>query len=187
VNRKTARRLSLLIGALAAIILIAAAALFAHALLSPRQPRDFSTLSQGADPTPTAGMKSDATDRDMDSLAKRKMTRTIVKAPPAPPPKPAAPALNTLIRLTGVMDIGGTKEAIIEIKKSKQSKSYRDGAAIEDTGAIIKNIQNSVLIDYDGKTFRLSVGGEIEEVKTDPGGSPVAPKSKPAPSGGEQP
>jgi type II secretory pathway component PulC len=178
--------LAVVVGALAAIVLVAAVSIFAHALLTQHQPRDFNALSQGADPTPTAGPRADAGSRDLDALAKQKMTRTIVKAPPAPPPKPAAPALNTLIRLTGVMDLGSTKEAIIEIKKSKQSKSYREGAAIEDTGATIKNIQNSVLIDYDSKTFRLSVGGEIEEVKTDPGGSPAAPNSKPvAPVGGK--
>ena len=184
-NRKTARRLSTAIGALAAIVLIAAAALFVHALLSPRQPRDFSTLSQGADPTPTAGTKSDAANRDMDSLAKRKMTRTIVKAPPAPPPKPAAPVLSTLIRLSGVIDMGGIKEAILEVKKTRQSRGYREGAAIEDTGAVVKKIHDSVLIDYDARTFRLTASGEIDEVKTETGGSPVQPVTPV--SGGKQP
>jgi type II secretory pathway component PulC len=172
------------LGILAALIAVAACALFAHAIFAPRQQRDFSSLAQGADPTPAAP-KTDAGARDVEILAGKKMSRTIVKPPPAPPPRPAAPALNTLIRLSGVIDMGGVKEAILEVKKTRQSRGYREGAAIEDTGAVVKKIHDSVLIDYDGRTFRLSASGEVEEIKTDPGGSPAKPGT-PA-SGGKQP
>jgi hypothetical protein len=158
-NRKTHRRLaSILLGA-AVLVLAAAGALLLHALLADRAPRDFDALTRGAEPAPDAGPKTGCEPGAIRALAGKAMTRTIVKPPPAAPPKPPAPTLDSLIALAGVLEVGGAREAVIEVKKARRAKNYREGDAVEDTGVIVTTIRDAVTVTYDGKTYKLTVGG----------------------------
>jgi len=164
VNRKTHRRLASAVWCAAAIAGAMGIFLLVRAFLSARQPRDFGDLALGADPAPGAASRLVDESRDVGALAGRKMTRTIVKPPPAPPPKPTSPSLESLIALAGVLELGGTREAVIEIKQARQARNFREGDAVGDTGVTVKSIREAVVVEYDGKTFRLTVGGGMKEV-----------------------
>jgi hypothetical protein len=102
--------------------------------------------------------------RDLAALAARKMTKTLVKVvppPPPPPPKPPAPPLESLMRLTGVIDFGepNPKEAFIETRANTQTRAYKIGDPIGTSGAIVKAIADGVTIEYDGKLWKLTPRG----------------------------
>lgn len=95
-----------------------------------------------------------------DPLARARMTRTIAPKPPSAQ-KPQTPALDTLIRVRGIMDFGDpkTNEAIIEDLKSGKSRSYHMGERVHGLDAVITQIDSGVTFTYDGKTVRLEMRG----------------------------
>ena len=87
--------------------------------------------------------------------------------------KPAAPSLSTLIRIKGIMDFGDPKttEAIVEIIKANQVKTYKVNDTIVEVGATVTSIDSAVTFNYDGKSVKLSVNsGESAEVAPTAGG-----------------
>ena len=67
------------------------------------------------------------------------------------------------MKLTGVVDFGGAPEAVIEAPPNSASKTYRTGDIIGATGARIKAIAEGIVVDYDGKTYRVTFKGVQEE------------------------
>lgn len=83
--------------------------------------------------------------------------------------KPAAPALSTLLRVKGIMDFGDPKttEAIVEIIRANQIKTFKVNDTINEVGATITQIDAAVIFNYDGKSVRLSVNSaESADVPT---------------------
>jgi hypothetical protein len=89
------------------------------------------------------------------------MSRAIVKAAPPPPAKPVVPPLDMVVRLSGIMDYGpqNPREAFIEVRSSGQTTAYRPGDAVAPVGAIVKSISDGVVIEYDGKIWKLTDRG----------------------------
>lgn len=106
------------------------------------------------------------TTQELDAFARQKMSRAIVKPAAPPPPKPVLPPLDMVVRLSGIIDYGteSPREAFIEIRQSGQTKSYRVGDPIPSIGAVVKGISDGVVVEYDGRFWKL----------TDRGVSPVA-------------
>ncbi len=149
----------------AAALLLEAGALFliSRALLAKESPMP--AFEESLSPTQGTGAPPDARMQDALALAKKRMTKAI--PPPsapraAPPPKPP---LETLLRLSGIVDRGekAVSEAIIEFVPGGQSKSYKPGDLIATSGARVARITDSVLVEYDGKHWILAFTG-VEEV-----------------------
>ena len=98
---------------------------------------------------------------ELDAFAQRKMSRGIVKVVQPSPPKPAAPALDTLVRLSGIMDYGpnSPREAFLEVRSSSQTKGYRAGDSLAAHGILVKSITEGVVVEYDGKLWMLTDKG----------------------------
>ncbi|MBI3828867.1 MAG: hypothetical protein HY291_05090 [Planctomycetes bacterium] len=108
----------------------------------------------------------------LDQLARAKMTRTVTPKA-ATTAKAAAPALDSLIRIKGIMDYGDPKsnEAIIEDVKSGRAQSYRAGDRLQGVDAVVTQVDSGVSIQYDGKTVRMEVRGN-EQSEGKPMASP---------------
>ena len=85
-------------------------------------------------------------------------------------------ALNQATGQVGFLDYGpqNPREAFIEIRSTNQTKAYRVGDALPNLGAVVKAISDGVVMEYDGKLWKL----------TDRGVQPVA---DPVPSSGAKP
>jgi hypothetical protein len=146
----------------ATLLELGALALVSQAILVRRNPR-----TAVDDPVPAAtpavtedGRRSQA----LAILAEKRMSKAIAKPPAvvsAPPPRPA---LATLVRLSGIVDYGpkAPSQAIIEFLPGGQSKSYKHGDWIANSGARVARISDAVLLDYDGKLWILGFTG-VEE------------------------
>lgn len=165
-ERLVARTLSV------AYVLVAAAGLLvlAEALFSHRDPR-FPRLS-GLEGSATIDGKglipgSEATK----ALAEKKMSRAIAAPAATPVAKPAKAPLASLVKLAGIMDFGGRRpsEAVIETPGTNETKGYRVGEPIGSIGATVREITDSVIVEYAGKRYRLTFLGADEVVSPDPG------------------
>ncbi len=171
-NRKRERLIGRGIWGLAAFLTLGALAVAAHAVFAPPgvgPPR----TAKGPAAAKVEGRRSET--QDVVMLARRKMSKAIVKpvvAPPAPPPKPPAPPLETVARLAGIMDFGAgvPKEAFIETRAGGRTKAYKAGDAIEGLKAVVKAVTDTVLVEYDGKLWRLSQRGAEVVAEAEPPG-----------------
>jgi hypothetical protein len=122
----------------------------------PRSPRPLPTSA----PIRQSGTPA-WTENDVSEFARKRMSKAVVKAPPPTPPKPVLPALDLLVRLSGILAYGPDKpcEAFIETRQNNQTKSYRVGDTLAGVGAVVKGISDGVLIEYDGKLWKLTDRG----------------------------
>jgi hypothetical protein len=106
-------------------------------------------------PRPERILKDDPRAARMMNL---KMSKTVVPQA-AVPRKAALPELNTLVRLVGVLTYGAPQdnEALIEVLRGRQTKSYRVGDSIPEIKATVAKIDSGVTLDYDGKLTRLDI------------------------------
>src|SRR5262245_34397109 len=77
--------------------------------------------------------------QDLELVARKKMSRAIVKVAPPPPPKPVVPPLDLVVRLSGIIDYGPEKprEAFIEMRASSQTRAYKSGDPLPGIGAVV--------------------------------------------------
>lgn len=143
------------------LVAAAALALASVAVFHPLSPRPLPVQNAAA---PTGAPK--ISPQELAAFAHRKMSRAIVKPVMPPPPKPVVPPLDMVVRLSGIIDYGpeSPREAFIEIRLSGQTKSYRVGDSVPSIGAVVKGITDGVVVEYDGKLWKL----------TDRGATPVA-------------
>jgi hypothetical protein len=138
------------------VVAVASAALAASVLLRKPAARPLPEVAS------SPGKKAAPSDAaEIDAFAKKRMSRQIVKVAPPPPPKPVLPALDTLVRLAGVVDYGPKtpKEAYIETKQNSQTRTYRVGDVVDPGGARVKAIDEGVVLEYDGKLWMLTDRG----------------------------
>jgi hypothetical protein len=105
-------------------------------------------------------------------LLSSKMNKTIVPKIEVVQ-KPAAPALSSLLRVKGILDFGDPKtaEAIIEILRGNQIKTFKVNETIAEVGATITLIDTGVTFNYDGKSVRMTVNsGESADAAPTAGG-----------------
>ncbi len=102
-------------------------------------------------------------------LAERRMTRRIAAGAAAPKPSgPVAVPLEGLIKLTGLLDFGGKQPtlAVLENPATGLSKAYKAGDRIGETGIVLKDVKDYLIVEYERRRFRVTFQ-KIEEVPAD--------------------
>jgi len=152
------RRTRMAISTFALALLLGSLALGGFSLLYPLQPRPLPQVERSAEKK-LSGM----TAPELDAFARKRISRAIVKQAPPPPPKPVLPPLDSLVRLSGIMDYGpeSAREAFIEARSNSQTKSYRVGDVLAASGAQVKAITDGVVLEYDGKLWKLTDRGAV--------------------------
>lgn len=160
-----------------ALLLAAGSAFLADALFSRRKPagyaiEDFRVAHPEVDPPGGPNAK-------IERLAKSRMSKTTAKAAPAAPARAALPDLGTLVRLVGITEFkkGSAKEALIENLRLREAKSYQVGQKIENIGAEVRKIDDTVILRYDEKLWILSFEGVREAPADALGSRPERPGS----------
>jgi len=140
----------------AALLGVGALTIVVLATFYPRPPRPLPAISVVAIP---AAPKLSA--KEVDTFARKPMSRAIVKPTPPPPPKPVVPPLDMVVRLSGIIDYGpdSPREAFIEMRQTGQTKSYRVGDSLPSIGASVKGIADGVVMEYDSKLWKLTDRG----------------------------
>jgi hypothetical protein len=164
------RRAETMLLAGTAILLAVGSAFLADALFSRRKPAGYAIEDYRiARPD---GNSPGAPGAKIERLAKTPMSKTAAKASPSAPPRATLPDLGTLVRLVGITEFrkGAAKEAIIENLRLREAKSYQVGQKVENIGAEVRKITDTVILRYDEKLWILSFEG-IREAPADALGS----------------
>jgi type II secretory pathway component PulC len=151
--------------ALGGVVLLADALFFPFKPASTRLPDDVVPLQSD-------GRQS------LEKLATTRMSRRIAPRPAAvQAPVQAAVPLESVLRLTGILDFENASPSVAVIELSGESKAYRPGDRVGETGAIVLKIADGVLLEYQRKRFRLTFKG-LKEVPSDALGSKDLPGTR---------
>jgi len=156
-ERLLARGLWTLYGVLA----VGGLALLAETLLVPRPPRPFElrlpTVEAATTLTPLPAAK--------DGLMDRRFTRRVaaVAAAHATAAKPQEFSLDRLIKLTGILDFAGKQPTLAVIETPTESKAYKAGDKVGETGVTVKDIKDYVVIEFEKRRFKVTFLG-IQEL-----------------------
>lgn len=153
-NRRAERILQRVFNVTACALLLGALALLAKIFVLPTPSP---CADEGYEPKLAASPdKSAQADGRVAKLSNVRMSRPITAPLVA---KTKAPPLETLIRVKGVFAYGDPKdnEALIEVIRSNQTRSYRVGETIPEINATVVKIDSSVTFQYDGKTLKLEI------------------------------
>jgi hypothetical protein len=136
-----------------AILAVTGLAILAQALFVPRASRPFALRMPSAEemnvlpPLPAA----------KDGLLDRRFTRRVAStAPAAAPTRAQAVALDQMIKLTGILDFGGKKPTLAVIESTGESKAYKAGDKIGETGATVKDIKDYVIVEFEKRRFKVT-------------------------------
>jgi hypothetical protein len=137
-------------------------ACLAAALFVPHPPRPMDLkIPAEASPSPATVLPTPGAD-----LAERRFTRRLrsTAAMPASVTKGPDSNLEQLIRLTGILDFGGKQPtlAVIETLSPIESKAYKVGDRIGETGVRVKDIKEYVIVEYDRRRFKVTFAGVQE-------------------------
>ena len=136
-----------------ALLAVAGLGLLAQALFVPRTPRPFalkmpSVEEMNALRPLTAGK---------DGLVDRRFTRRVAgTATAAASAKPQALSLDQLIKLTGILDFGGKKPSLAVFEATGESKAYKTGDNVGETGVTVKDIKDYVIVEYEKRRFKVT-------------------------------
>jgi hypothetical protein len=100
-------------------------------------------------------------------LAGKMMSRRFQGTPAPDQTKPMSTSIENLIRLSGIMDFGSKQPslAIIEIISAKESKAYKSGDKVGETGIRVREIGETVIVEYENRRYRLTPMG-VQELPT---------------------
>lgn len=148
---------------LQAMIALGGLGLLAEALFVPRLPERFEIQMPPAD-DPTVLTPLPAGGRD--GLIDHRFTRRIA-APAAtaelPPSKVPDLTLEHLIKLTGILDFGGKQPTLAVIETPQDSKAYKAGDKVGETGVVVREVKDYVVIEYERRRYRVTFKG-IQEL-----------------------
>ena len=145
----------------ASAALLGVAALGIAALLFvPRKP-----LSLPSARLEASKKEAQAPSPDVEILAGTRMSRAVIRSKASAPARAQAAPLESLVRLTAVFDFEGKSPAlaVVEILQTSESKTVKAGDRIGETGALVREILESVLVEYAGKVYKLTFAG-VQEV-----------------------
>ena len=135
------------------VLAIAGLSLLAEALFVPRASRPFTLKMPSVEemtslqPLPAA----------KDGLLDRRFTRRVAQAAPASAaPKAQALALDQLIKLTGILDFGGKKPTLAVIEATGESKAYKAGDKVGETGVLVKDVKDFVIVEFEKRRFKVT-------------------------------
>ena len=136
-----------------ALLAVAGLGLLAQALFVPRPARAFALRMPSVEeihslqPLPAA----------KDGLVDRRFTRRVAASPAAAAGmKLQAATLDQLIKLTGILDFGGKKPTLAVIEATGESKAYKAGDKIGETGATVKDIKDYVIVEFEKRRFKMT-------------------------------
>jgi hypothetical protein len=156
-TRSMERMLRRIINVASIIMIIAASALLFCSVIKPNLVITLPS-EQEFHATSTSTSEPQKLDARYERLAKTKMSKSVIAKTEAVA-KPSAPDLSTLIRLKGIMSYGDPKdnEAIIELIRTGQVKTFKAGETILELNATILQVDSVVTVKYDDKTIKLEV------------------------------
>jgi hypothetical protein len=94
------------------------------------------------------------------SLASRRFTRRISAPQVAQTPAQAQDfSLDRLIKLTGILDFGGKKPTLAVIEAGGESKAYKAGDKVGETGVLVRDIKNDVIVEFERRRFKVTFAG----------------------------
>jgi type II secretory pathway component PulC len=153
VTRSREKRLAAGLWILYAGLAAGGLSLLAHALFVPRAARPFALRMPSVEdlnalqPLPAA----------KDGLIERRFTRRVAgAAPSAVAAKPAAVSLDQMIKLTGILDFGGKKPTLAVIESTGESKAYKSGDKVGETGVVVKDIKDYVIVEFEKRRFKVT-------------------------------
>lgn len=99
-----------------------------------------------------------------DGLADRRFTRRVAaSATPEGPARAQAVTLDQLVKLTGILDFGGKQPTLAVIEATGESKAYKAGDKVGETGVVVKDIKEYVVVEFEKRRFRVTFAG-IQEL-----------------------
>jgi len=137
--------------------------LLAEALFVPRLPARLEIKMPPAD-DPTVLLPLPAGGKD--ALIDRRFTRRIVAqtaAAEAPASKAPDLSLEHLIKLTGILDFGGKQPTLAVLETPQDSKAYKAGDKVGETGVVVREVKDYVIIEYERRRYRVTFKG-IQEL-----------------------
>jgi len=162
------RRLVTVLWSAWAVLGVAGLATLAFALFSNRAPRSF---KKG--PAELALAKSfELVKPEVEALAGKRMSKAVPERARAAPRASAGPApIDSVIRLKGVMDFGKDKGAVavLELPAERKTRSFQPGDTIGQTGAVLKAVGETVVVEYESRRWKLTYKG-AQELPADPVG-----------------
>jgi hypothetical protein len=154
------RRLVASLWAAWAVAGVAGLGLLAFALFSSRPLR---TLPKLPDLAP--GVEVPKGRPEVEALAGKRMSKGVAERSPELPKAAAGPApIDAVIRLKGVMDFGPTRGAmaVLELPGENKTKSFQAGDKIGQTGAVLKAVGETVVVEYERRRWKLTYKGALE-------------------------
>ena len=102
---------------------------------------------------------------DVEGLAGKRMSKAVAERPREAAKGPAGPSpIDAVVRLKGVMDFGPKQGAVavLELPGEQKTKSFQAGDKIGRTGAVLKAVGETVVVEYDGRRWKLTYKGAQE-------------------------
>ena len=152
-----------------ALLSVSGLGMLGYALFTPRPVPALPAIPE----TPLAAGPLRVPDPSVEELARRRMTRRIEERPKAEAPAAAGPIpIDSILKLKGVLDFGGKQPslAVIELPGERKTKAYQAGDKIGGTGAVLREVGESVVVEYDRRRYQLTYKGAKDM------GSPVGDK-----------
>lgn len=160
-KRTTERRIATSLWILYPVFSLMGLAILAEALFVPRLPPRFELtgLPPRSIPSTLPVLQT------QEGLAGRSMTRRVQGDAVPGPGKAVAITIESLIRLTGIMDFGGKRPslAVIETLAGNESKAYQTGDKVGDTGVRVQEIGETVIVEFESRRYKLTPTG-IQEL-----------------------
>ncbi|HEX7900578.1 MAG TPA: hypothetical protein VF950_22625 [Planctomycetota bacterium] len=142
---------------------IAGLGLLAWALFSSRPRHPLPSVPTDLVLTPVgAGYRVNPT---VEALAGRRMSKGIAELPREASKAAAGPApIDSLIRLKGILDYGASKPAVavFELPAERKTMSFQAGDKIGGTGAVLREVGETVVVEYERRRWKLTYKGAQE-------------------------
>jgi hypothetical protein len=159
-TRPQEKRLTRGLWTLYAILAVGGLALLAEALFVPRPPRPFDLKLPSAE----ASLILTPLPAGKDGLIDRRFTRRVAGGPsPLAAAKAPELSLDRLIKLTGILDFAGKQPTLAVIETPTESKAYKAGDKVGETGVTVKDVKDYVVIEYEKRRFKVTFLG-IQEL-----------------------
>lgn len=157
-TRSREKLLSRGLWALYGVLAAGGLALLAHALFAPSRTAPFVLKVQAPkNALPTLTLSQDG-------LAHKRFTRRVAgTATSAGPAQVQGVTLDQLIKLTGILDFGGKQPTLAVIEATGESKAYKSGDKVGETGVLIKDIKDYVVVEFEKRRFKVTFAG-IQEL-----------------------
>jgi hypothetical protein len=140
------------------ILAVAGLALLAQALFLSARAQPF-VLRAPSDP----GHGLPVLTLSQDGLADRRFTQKVAGTAVAGPVRVQPVALDQVIKLTGILDFGGKQPTLAVIEAIGESKAYKAGDKVGETGVLVRDIKNYVVVEFEKRRFKVTFAG-IQEL-----------------------